>query len=156
MDTSLFDVNLWYGISRNGRTYVIQRRKRCWLLAKPDIQRIFDLFAVMQNIELHGVIGDNVPLEWVNVEQIHREMPRPKLPKDQLRDFCEYQYEQGNLEKRTGKHQDIRQAKAEYKVSEQGKKTIAVFHDPIFQKVKNMLDWTQSNKNKKQEDDEQK
>jgi len=110
-------------------------------LVKSDIQQVLGLFSVMQNIHMHGIIGDNFPLEWVSVEQIYREMPPPKMTKDKLRDFCEYQTEQGNLERRTGKDKEIRQAKAEYRVSQQGKRTIAVFFDPTFANVKNMITW---------------
>jgi len=99
---------------------------------------------------MHGVVGENSPLEWVNLEQIYREMPSPKLTKDELRDFLEYQTELDNLEKRTGKDKDTRQAKAEYKVSRQGLKTIAIYFDPTFQNVKNMITWRRTiSKNKK-------
>ena len=105
----------------------------------------------MQNIQRHGVIGDNMPLEWVSVEQIYREMPHPKLPKDKLRDFCEYQCTVGNLEKRTGKDKDTRQAKAEYTVSEQGKKTIALYHESIFQPIRDMISWRPKSTSKNEE-----
>jgi hypothetical protein len=116
------------------------------------VERILDLFAVIQNIEQHGTLGDDVPLEWVSVEQIYRTMPSPRLPKDQLRDFCEYQSEQGMLEKRTGKEKETRQAKAEYKVSFDGKRYIELYHnwtDPNFQKIKNLTTWTPGQKEKK-------
>ena len=51
-------------------------------------------------------------------------MPRPKLKKPEIRDFCEYQAERGNLEKRVGKDKFVRQAEAEYKVSREGLKKI--------------------------------
>lgn len=121
-------------------------------MVKTNVERILDLFAVIQNIEQHGTLGDDVPLEWVSVEQIYRFMPSPRLPKDQLRDFCEYQSEQGMLEKRTGKEKETRQAKAEYKVSFDGKRYIELYHnwaDPNFQKIKNLTTWTPGLKGKK-------
>jgi len=117
-------------------------------VVKSDIDQILNLFSVMRNIQMHGTIGDNIPLEWVSVEQIYRAMPKPKMTKDKLRDFVEYQTEQGNLEKRTGRHKDTRQAKAEYSVSIQGLKTIASFFDPNFQKIKNMIIWKPQTKTK--------
>jgi len=123
-------------------------------LVKTNIERVLDLFAVIQNIEQHGTLGDDIPLEWVSVEQIYRSMPSPKLPKDQLRDFCEYQSEQGMLEKRTGKEKETRQAKAEYKVSRDGLHYIEMYHnwnDPHFQKIKNLTSWTPASKDKKTE-----
>jgi len=96
-------------------------------VVKSDIQQVLDLFSVMQNIQMHGVVGEDVPLEWVSVEQIYREMPHPKMTKDKLRYFCEYQYDIGNLEKRTGKEKDTRQAKAEYSVSIEGKNSLEKF-----------------------------
>ena len=63
------------------------------------------------------------------------------MTKDKHRDFVEYQTEQGNLEKRPGKEKDTRQAKAEYRVSEQGQRTIASFFEPNFQNIKNMITW---------------
>ena len=110
-------------------------------MVKSDIHQILELFSVMQNIQIHGIIGDDLPLEWVSVEQIYKEMPRPKKPKDQLRDFCEYQAEQGFLDKRTGRHKDTRQAKAEYRVSDHGKRTIFAFSDSNFDNIRNMITW---------------
>lgn len=110
-------------------------------VVKSNIDQVLNLFSVMQNIQMHGVVGEDAPLEWVSVEQIYREMPRPKITKDKLRDFCEYQTKIENLKKRTGKDKETRQAKAEYKVSEQGQKTIATYFDPEFRNVKNMFSW---------------
>lgn len=121
-------------------------------MVKSDIQQVLDLFSVMQNIQMHGVVGEDAPLDWVSVEQIYREMPRPKMTKDKLRGFCEYQTEQGNLEKRTGKDKETRQAKAEYKVSKQGQKTIATYFDPEFRNIKNLFSW----KSKVQDDKDDK
>ena len=115
----------------------------------PDIQLVMHLFSVMQNIQKYGVIQDNpIPLEWVSVEQIYQGMPKPKKGKDVLRDFCEYQTKLGNLEKRTGRYKDTRQAKAEYTVSDQGKRTIALYFDPSFETIKNMITWKPEYKEK--------
>ena len=111
-------------------------------MVKSNIQQVLDLFIVMQNIQLHGGIRDDIPLDWVSVEQIYREMPHPKMTKDKIRDFCEYQTDLKNLDKRTGNEKDTRQAKAEYRVSEQGKRIIALYHDPSFSQIKNMISWT--------------
>ena len=100
---------------------------------------------------MHGVIGEDVPLEWVSVEQVYREMPNPKMTKDKLRYFCEYQYDLGNLEKRTGKEKETRQAKAEYRVSIGGQRTLAAYSSPEFQNIKNMISWTHKIKNKTKE-----
>ena len=129
-------------------------------MVKTNIERVLDLFALIQNIELHGVLGENVPLEWVSVEQIYRSMSSPKLPKDQLRDFVEFQTEQGMLDKRTGKEKETRQAKAEYSVSQEGKKYVEMYYnwdDPHFQKIKNMTSWApKSAKKKSSQETEQK
>ena len=110
-------------------------------MVKSDIQLVMHLFSIMRNIQIHGIIGYNLPLEWVSVEQIYQTMPKPKKTKDILRDFCESQTKLGNLEKRTGKDKETRQAKAEYKVSEPAKRTIALFSDPSFADIKNMITW---------------
>ena len=118
------------------------------MVVKSDPQLVLRLFSIMQNIHRHGTIGLDLPLEWVSVEQIYQTMPNPKKGKDFLRDFCESQTELGNLEKRTGRYKDTRQAKAEYTISEQGKKTIALFFDPSFEHIKNMITWEPKYKEK--------
>lgn len=123
-------------------------------VVKSDIDQVLNLFSVMQNIQMHGAIQENTYREWVSVEQIYWAMPKPKLQKDKLRDFCEYQAEQGNLKKRTGRDKFTRQAKAEYKVSEQGLKTIASYHDPDFKNIKNMITWKPKTKMKSDITDE--
>jgi len=128
-------------------------------LVKTNVERVLDLFSLIQNIELHGTLGENVPLEWVSVEQIYRSMSSPKLPKDQLRDFVEFQTEQGMLDKRTGKQKETRQAKAEYRVSQDGKRYVEMYYnweDPHFQKIKNMTSWSPKSSKKKTSETEQK
>jgi len=112
---------------------------------KSDIQQIFDLFHVIKNVKLHGVIGQDIPLDWVSVEKIYWAMPKPKMTKDKIRYFCEYQVQQGNLDKRTGKDKETRQAQAEYSLSEKGKRTIAAYDSTEFSEIKKMILWTHKN-----------
>ena len=69
-------------------------------------------------------------------------MPRPKLNKPEIRNFCEYQAERGNLEKRVGKDKFVRQAEAEYKVSREGLKILAVFQGEEFQNIRSLYGWS--------------
>jgi len=117
-------------------------------LVQHDIQKIVTLFATIQNIHIKGVVGvygeEGAAKEWVTVEDIVRAMPRPKLKKPEIRDFCEYQAERGNLEKRVGKDKFVRQAQAEYKVSRKGLGVLAVFKGDSFQDVRSMFGWNRS------------
>ena len=116
------------------------------ILVQHDIQKIVTLFATIQNIHIKGVVGvygeEGAAKEWVTVEDIVRAMPRPKLKKPEIRDFCEYQAERGNLEKRVGKDKFVRQAEAEYKGSREGLKILAVFQGEEFQNIRNMYGWS--------------
>jgi len=119
-----------------------------------DIGQVLRLFELIQNIHLHGIIGDNVPKEWVNQEDVHRAMPSPKLRKNEIRDFLDYQAELGNLEKNDKKGDfDVRQSKAEYKVSRLGHATISAYNSPEFQNVKNLIKWRRPEKKPKDEND---
>ena len=117
----------------------------------PDLQQITRIFLLIQNIHLHGFIHENIPKEWVTVEDLYRKIERPKLPKDELRDFCEYQASLGNLEKRTGRDKEVRQASAEYKVSEKGLGILAVYNSTKFEDIKNMFTWSRGLKLSHQE-----
>ena len=46
-----------------------------------DIEQIIRLFSIIQNIQVHGTIGDDVKREWVSVEQIYQKMPQKKIKK---------------------------------------------------------------------------
>ena len=117
-------------------------------MVRQDIHTIEILFATIKGIHIKGVIGvygeEGAPKEWVTVEDIVRAMPRPKLKKPEIRNFCEYQAERGNLEKRVGKDKFVRQAEAEYKVSREGLKILAVFQgeEEIVQNIRNMYGWS--------------
>ena len=115
-------------------------------MVQHDIHRISILFTTIQSINIKGVAGiygeEGAPKEWVTVEDIVRAMPRPKLKKPEIRDFCEYQAERGNLEKRVGKDKFVRQAEAEYKVSREGLKILAVFQGEEFQSIRDMYGWS--------------
>ena len=115
-------------------------------MVRQDIHTIEVLFSTIQSIHIKGVVGvygeEGAPKEWVTVEDIVRAMPRPKLKKPEIRDFCEYQAERGNLEKRVGKDKFVRQAEAEYQVSRGGLKIIAVFQGEEFQNIRNMYGWS--------------
>ena len=110
----------------------------------------------IQNIHIKGVIGPygeaEPQKEWVTVEDILRNMPRPKLKKPEIRDFCEYQTERGNLEKRVGKDKFVRQAGAEYKVSIEGLKLLAVFRGDEFKNIRDMYSWSRQMIKKSDED----
>jgi len=110
-------------------------------LAKPDIEKVLDLFAVVQNIHLHGTINDDIPIEWVNVEQIYFQMPKPKMPKDQLRNFCEYQVSLNNLEKGTKADKETRQSKEVYRISEIGKRVLYSYRSQEYKAIKDMISW---------------
>ena len=116
------------------------------ILVQHDIQKIVTLFATIQNIHIKGVVGvyggEGAPKEWVTVEDIVRALPRPKLKKPEIRNFCEYQAKRGNLEKRVGKDKFVRQAEAEYRVSREGLKILAVFQGDEFQNIRNMYGWS--------------
>ena len=75
----------------------------------------------------------------------NRNMPRPKLKKPEIRDFCEYQAKRGNLEKRVGKEKFVRQAEAEYKVSREGLKILAVFQGEEFQNIRRSVRLVKTN-----------
>ena len=117
-------------------------------MVRQDIHTIEVLFSTIQSIHIKGVVGvygeEGAPKEWVTVEDIVRAMPRPKLKKPEIRDFCEYQAERGNLEKRVGKDKFVRQAEAEYKVSREGLKILAVFQgeEEIVQNIRKMYGWS--------------
>ena len=115
-------------------------------MVRQDIHTIEVLFATIQGIHIKGVVGvygeEGSPKEWVTVEDIVRKMPRPKLKKPEIRHFCEYQAKRGNLEKRVGKDKFVRQAEAEYKVSREGLKILAVFQGDEFQNIRNMYGWS--------------
>ena len=117
-------------------------------MVRQDIHTIEVLFSTIQSIHIKGVVGvygeEGAPKEWVTVEDIVRAMPRPKLKKPEIRDFCEYQAERGNLEKRVGKDKFVRQAQAEYKVSRKGLGVLAVFKGDSFQDVRSMYGWNRS------------
>jgi hypothetical protein len=95
---------------------------------------------------MKGVIGqygeEGASKDWVTVEDILRAMPRPKLNKPEIRDFCEYQAERGNLGKQVGKDKFVRQAEAEYKVSREGLKLIAVFQGNDLKNIRDMYGWS--------------
>ena len=115
-------------------------------MVRQDIHTIEVLFSTIQSIHIKGVVGvygeEGAPKEWVTQEDIVRNMPRPKLKKPEIRDFCEYQARRGNLEKRVGKEKFVRQAEAEYKVSREGLKILAVFQGEEFQNIRNMYGWS--------------
>ena len=72
------------------------------------------------------------------------EVKYSKLKKPEIRDFCEFQTKRGNLEKRVGKDKFVRQAEAEYKVSREGLKILAVFQGEEFQNIRSMYGWNRS------------
>ena len=115
-------------------------------MVRQDIHTIEVLFSTIQSIHIKGVVGvygeEGAPKEWVTVEDIVRGMPRPKLKKPEIRDFCEFQTKRGNLEKRVGKDKFVRQAGAEYQVSRGGLKILAVFQGEEFQNIRNMYGWS--------------
>ena len=115
-------------------------------MVRQDIHTIEVLFSTIQSIHIKGVVGvygeEGAPKEWVTQEDIVRNMPRPKLKKPEIRDFCEYQAKRGNLEKRVGKEKFVRQAEAEYKVSREGLKILAVFQGEEFQNIRSMYSWS--------------
>ena len=115
-------------------------------MVRQDIHTIEILFATIKGIHIKGVVGiygeEGAPKEWVTVEDIVRGMPRPKLRQSVIRDFCEFQTKIGNLEKRVGKDKFVRQAEAEYKVSREGLKILAVFQGDEFQNIRNMYGWS--------------
>ena len=115
-------------------------------MVRQDIHTIEVLFSTIQSIHIKGVVGvygeEGAPKEWVTQEDIVRNMPRPKLKKPEIRDFCEYQAKRGWLEKRVGKEKFVRQAEAEYKVSREGLKILAVFQGEEFQNIRNMYGWS--------------
>ena len=117
-------------------------------MVRQDIHTIEVLFSTIQSIHIKGVVGvygeEGAPKEWVTQEDIVRNMPRPKLKKPEIRDFCEYQAKRGNLEKRVGKDKFVRQAQAEYKVSRKGLGVLAVFKGDSFQDVRSMFGWSRS------------
>ena len=125
-------------------------------MVRQDIHTIEVLFATIQGIHIKGVVGvygeEGAPKEWVTVEDIVRAMPRPKLKKPEIRDFCEYQAERGNLEKRVGKDKFVRQAVAEYKVSREGLKLIAVFQGNDLKNIRDMYGWSRQMTKKSDED----
>jgi len=49
------------------------------------------------------------------------------------------------------KDKEVRQASAEYKVSQQGLRTLAVFNSTEFQDIKNMITWSRGSKLSHQE-----
>jgi hypothetical protein len=95
---------------------------------------------------MKGVIGqygeEGAKKDWVTVEDILRAMPRPKLNKPEIRDFCEYQAERGNLGKQVGKDKFVRQAEAEYQVSREGLKLLVVFQSDELKNIRNMYGWS--------------
>ena len=115
-------------------------------MVRRDIHTIEVLFATIQSIHIKGVIGvygeEGAPKEWVTVADINRNLPRPKLNKSEIRNFCEYQAKRGNLEKRVGKDRFVRQAEAEYKVSREGLKILAIFQGEEFQSIRDMYGWS--------------
>ena len=125
-------------------------------MVRQDIHTIEILFATIQGIHIKGVIGvygeEGAPKEWVTVEDMVRHMPRPKLKKPEIRNFCEYQAERGNLEKRVGKDKFVRQAVAEYKVSREGLKLIAVFQGNDLKNIRDMYGWSRQMTKKSDED----
>ena len=125
-------------------------------MVRHDIHIIEILFATIQSIHVKGVIGpygeEGASKEWITVEDILRGMPRPKLKKPEIRDFCEYQTKLGNLEKRVGKDKFVRQAGAEYKVSREGLKLIAVFQGNDLKNIRDMYGWSRQMTKKSDED----
>ena len=115
-------------------------------MVRPDIETIKVLFATIQSIHMKGVIGqygeEGAKKDWVTVEDILRAMPRPKLNKPEIRDFCEYQAERGNLGKQIGKDKFVRQAEAEYQVSREGLKLLVVFQSDELKNIRNMYGWS--------------
>ena len=122
-------------------------------MVRQDIHTIEILFATIKGIHIKGVVGvygdEGAPKEWITVEDIVRAMPRPKLKKPEIRNFCEYQAKRGNLEKRVGKDKFVRQAEAEYKVSREGLKLIAIFQGG---EIRDMYGWSRQMTKKSDED----
>ena len=125
-------------------------------MVRQDNDTIEVLFVTIQSIHIKGVVGqygeEGAKKEWVTVEDILRGMPRPKLKKPEIRDFCEYQAKLGNLEKRVGKDKFVRQAEAEYRVSREGLKLIAVFQGNDLKNIRDMYGWSRQMTKKSDED----
>jgi hypothetical protein len=123
-------------------------------MGRSDIDTIQTLFLTIQNIHLKGVIGTygeaGAKKEWVTVTDILRNMPRPKLKQPEIRNFCEYQSSRGNLVKQIGKDTHVRQAEAEYKMSNNGLKILQIYHGDEFSQTRDMMSWSrQQTKEKK-------
>ena len=125
-------------------------------MVRQDNDTIEVLFVTIQSIHIKGVVGqygeEGAKKEWVTVEDILRGMPRPKLKKPEIRDFCEYQAKLGNLEKRVGKDKFVRQAEAEYRVSREGLKLLAAFRGDELKNIRDMYGWSRQMTKKSDED----
>ena len=124
-------------------------------MVRQDNKTIEILFVTIQNIRIKGLVGEfsqeGVKKNWVTVEDIWRDMPRPQLNKPEIRDFCEFQVKLGNLEKREGKKTGVRQAEAEYKLSQQGETVLLAYGSVNFANIRNMFEWHRSMAKKKRE-----
>ena len=125
-------------------------------MVRQDNDTIEVLFVTIQSIHIKGVVGqygeEGAKKEWVTVEDILRAMPRPKLNKPEIRNFCEYQAERGNLDKQVGKDKFVRQAEAEYKVSREGLKLLAAFQGDELKNIRDMYAWSRQLAKKSDED----
>ena len=93
---------------------------------------------------------------WVNVNQIYDNMNNPKMQKPMIRDFCEQQVLKNNLEKQTGKDKFVRQAQAEYQMTEKGKRLLAIAKDDsTTSDLISMISWTQNQARKRKESKKQ-
>ena len=115
-------------------------------MVRSDIDTILTIFETIRSIHVKGVIGtygeDGAKKEWVTVLDILRNMPRPKLKQPEIRNFCEYQVNRGNLDKQVGKDKHVRQADAEYKISKAGLTMLNIFQSQEFSQTRDMMSWS--------------